>query len=84
MSISVHDAAMLLCEISGRTSLTETHPIVPGLRRPTFSEVQKDLPAHYWVQDIVRPNGRKDKKYFSPEGKSFRSMCSANKYFNSL
>ena len=81
MSISVHDAAILLCEISGRTSLTETHPIVPGLRRPTFSEVQKDLPAHYWVQDIVRPNGRKDKKYFSPQGKSFRSMRTASQYF---
>jgi hypothetical protein len=84
MSSSIHDVAFLLCEISGRTQSTETHPMISGLRRPTFSEVQKDLPGHYWVQDIVRPNGRKDKKYFSPEGKSFRSMCSANQHLTSL
>jgi len=84
MSTLVNDAAMLLCMISNNTKSNRTHHIINGLRRPTFLEVQKGLPAYFWVQDIVRPNGRKDKKYFSPSGTYFRSMKAASEYLNGV
>jgi len=75
--LTLSEAASILSALSARTNTGERHPIIDGIRRPTFSEVQRGLPAHFWVKDIVRPNGRKDKKFFSPEGVSFRSMKQA-------
>ena len=75
--LTLSETASILVSMSGRTNTDERHPIIDGIRRPTFSEVQRGLPAHFWVKDIVRPNGRKDKKFFSPEGVSFRSMKQA-------
>ena len=77
MSMTPSEAAATLTLMSGRTAETEKHPIVDGLRRASFREVQRDLPAHFWVKDIVRPNGRKDKMFYSPDGVSFRSMKQA-------
>lgn len=77
MTMTPSEAATLLSLMSRRTSETEKHVLVDGLRRASIKEVQRGLPAYFWVQDIVRPNGRKDKKFYSPEGVSFRSMKQA-------
>jgi len=71
------EAAILLSLMSRRTSETATQALVDGLRRASFKEAQRGLPAHSWVLDIVRPNGRKAKKFCSPEGVSCRSMKQA-------
>jgi len=77
--LTLSEAASILVSMSDRTNTDKRHPIIDTIRRPTFSEVQRGLPAHFWVKDIVRPNGRKDKKFFSPKGVSFRSMKQAAK-----
>ena len=81
MSMTPSEAAMTLALMSERTAETERHPIIDGLRRASFQEVQRDLPPHFWVKDIVWPSGRKDKKFYSPEGVSFRSMMAAGAYY---
>jgi hypothetical protein len=73
--MSISESASVLTMMSGRTDVR--HPIIDSLRRASFSEVQRGLPAHFWVKDIVWPSGRRDKKFYSPEGTSFRSMKQA-------
>lgn len=45
-----------------------------GLRHPSDAECKRGLPSTFFVRDIVRPNGRKDKEFFSPTGQKFRSI----------
>jgi len=48
-----------------------------GIRTPNDKELQRGLPSTFRVRDIVRPNGRKDKEFFSPSGQKFRSIKQA-------
>lgn len=67
-----------------RNVTVELSPPALGLRRPTLKERGHGLPTSYWVKDIVRPNGRKDKEFFSQTGMKFRSIKQAVQAFDAL
>mgnify|MGYP006127729505 FL=1 len=76
--MNIEKAAHVLVSMSVAPTVTANERRVDNLRRPTSREVSKGCPAHFWVEDIVRPNGRKDKKYYPPNGgRPFRSMLQA-------
>lgn len=54
------------------------------LRRPTPHECARGLPNCFWVRDIVRSNGRRDKEFFSQHGVKFRSLKKAAQSFSTL
>ena len=78
-------AAETLLTMRAATSAAETlltmrnAPVAlqSGLRTPNDKELRRGLPSTFNVRDIVRPNGRKDKEFFSPTGQKFRSIKQA-------
>ena len=69
---------MSLQIIAAAETLMSMSTSVPvGMRHPTEAECRRGLPVTFFVRDMVRPNGRKDKEFFSPSGQKFRSIKSA-------
>lgn len=77
--MELQTAAYILCSMNSTRSEDISHPILPNLRRPVFSEISRGVPTTFWVRETVRKDGRIDKKYYSPMGQSYRSMKSCVK-----